>query len=510
MNRYCVWCGKEFGPHTEKCCVEGSLVATKADGVFRKTRRWYTLGGKELTLSELAELQDVARVRKQHLASWQGYSEETNPQAENARLQRIAAQRIAQQACTREEVDRTLVAYREAAVGNNPLVTELAEQIHKAMSDLCQKVHADGAMRDHPSAQSTPEMVAEVIAERIAEAFSSKALSDLFKDGEASATWTLSDALPVWYSMGNLALVIAVWSVYKDKTRAFRIIDHSRATLKRRWHMPGDTFDKLLAVIYETEAAAVTSFASCIDGPKLLLFFSRYLSRMAGSPVPFSERSMIEDQLMGIKYRVTDPILITAVCSVFVDVYATTRQLLKNPSIEWSQPTQPLFTEPKQKGNGYGTLLVPPSDKAEQLLSFMSDDEKYNFNDLLKRLQDWHESAASRRALTFHPEARAVLWGVALAKIADHYREIRRTQRALLFAEAAWDISRYPVFAYNSAGLYADLGDLSQAKRMLQVFLAEYRSILGSPSFMLGNSSITINELEEMASSARTRLLAMQ
>lgn len=165
---------------------------------------------------------------------------------------------------------------------------------------------------------------------------------------------------------------------------------------------------------------------------------------------------------------------------------------------------------PKDDREDYGTLFMPPSSEAGALLAVMTEEEKSNFTDLLRHLQEWHESIAEKGPLSFHPEARACLWGVALAKIADHYRGIGRNDKALFFMSAAWNLSKYPVFAYNVAVLSMEAGDLKHAQTLIEIYLAEYRNVLTSTSLRLMNPDITVGELEDLAISARARLAAIK
>jgi len=171
-------------------------------------------------------------------------------------------------------------------------------------------------------------------------------------------------------------------------------------------------------------------------------------------------------------------------------------------------------TVPKDNWNDDGTLYLPPSDEAKTILSLMTEEERLNFNDLLGRLQAWHESVAGtdanrrqgmRRSL-LPPEIRAPLWGTALAKIADHYRDIGRLDKALFFSESAWNVSKYPVFAYNAALLAHDIGDNLHARTLLLTYLAEYRNAMANPLFALVNPEAAPDELEQVANSARAKL----
>ena len=63
MTRYCLICKKEWGAEMPACCAEGSLVATKVEGLFRKKRSYFTLDGTPLTTKELEEMKRVASAR---------------------------------------------------------------------------------------------------------------------------------------------------------------------------------------------------------------------------------------------------------------------------------------------------------------------------------------------------------------------------------------------------------------------------------------------------------------
>jgi len=99
---------------------------------------------------------------------------------------------------------------------------------------------------------------------------------------------------------------------------------------------------------------------------------------------------------------------------------------------------------------------------------------------------------------------------VALAKIADHYRETGENDRALFFTNAAWILSTYPVFALNAGMLSIEAGDTDRGKQFLNTYLATYPTILSSPTFMLVDPEITSDELERLAETARDKLAAMQ
>lgn len=175
---------------------------------------------------------------------------------------------------------------------------------------------------------ATPQSVGEGIADVIRKSFSSAQFTNLFQSATFSEGWTLSDALAAWYSLGNLALVVVAWTTYDDKIKAPLIIDHCRSMLQKRWDMPKDVFEKFLSVVEETEASAFVAFTGCKGGIDLSRFFHRYVSRILGAPVPFSERSLFDDEMMGIKYR-GDLALEAAVCQFFIDVCTLLKKSLE-------------------------------------------------------------------------------------------------------------------------------------------------------------------------------------
>jgi hypothetical protein len=155
----------------------------------------------------------------------------------------------------------------------------------------------------------------------------------------------------------------------------------------------------------------------------------------------------------------------------------------------------------------YGSLLMPPSAEAGAIQAAMTDEEKANFIDLLRHLQEWYDSSSEEGPVSFHPEARALLWGTALAKIADHYHSINRHDKALFFCSTAYNLSRHPFFAYNVAMLSVAAGDLKRAQTLLETFLTHHQDMLTSPRMRLISPDITAEELEDMVKSARAKLV---
>ena len=174
---------------------------------------------------------------------------------------------------------------------------------------------------------TTPEMVAEGIAYVVGKSFSAAQFTAFFRNAELSEGWTMGDALAAWYSLGNLALVVAVWTTY-DKAKAPAIIELCHPMVLKHWNMPEDVFEKFITVVGETEVSAFVAFTCCKDGVSLGTFFGRYVSRMLGAPVPFSQRNTFEDDIVGITHR-TDLVITVVVCRFLIETCITTKKFLE-------------------------------------------------------------------------------------------------------------------------------------------------------------------------------------
>ena len=184
----------------------------------------------------------------------------------------------------------------------------------------------------------TPEDVAGIVAERLGEAFSCSQFINLFEEHELSSGWTLGDALAAWFSLGNLALVVSLWEAFNDEAKSSLIIRFCQILLPKHWGMSNEICAKFRVVIQRTEAAAFASFNACKDGTELLVFFSRYVSRMLGTPLPFAEDSGFENEPPHVRYQVTDPILAASVCGLFVKFCTAMKEFLEQTPIDWSPP----------------------------------------------------------------------------------------------------------------------------------------------------------------------------
>jgi hypothetical protein len=161
---------------------------------------------------------------------------------------------------------------------------------------------------------------------------------NLFEDHELSSGWTLGDALAAWFSLGNLALVVALWEAFNDETKSSLIIRFCQILLPKHWGMSNEICAKFRVLIERTEAAAFASFNACKNGNELLVFFSRYVARMLGTSLPFAEHSAFEDELSDVRYQITDPILAASVCGLFVKFCTATKEYLEQAPIDWSPP----------------------------------------------------------------------------------------------------------------------------------------------------------------------------
>jgi hypothetical protein len=147
----------------------------------------------------------------------------------------------------------------------------------------------------------------------------------------------------------------------------------------------------------------------------------------------------------------------------------------------------------EESQDDFGPAFMPPFEEAKTILASMTSEEKAKVYDLLQEISMWFEGA--------------VLWGIALAKLADVCNETGRNDKAAFFMKFAWALSKYPIFAWNAAVLSLETEDLSDVRALLQAYLDEYPRVLFSPTFARINPELTLDKLEHFANSAR-RLVA--
>jgi hypothetical protein len=183
----------------------------------------------------------------------------------------------------------------------------------------------------------SPENVAELVANRLSEAFSCSQFMSLFENQTLLPGWTLGDALTHWYSLGNLALLLALWEAFNDEAKISRILGPCRTMFPKHWGLSDGMCAKLRAVGEKTESAMFASFNACNDGTELLIFFSHYVRRILGASDP-SEQSALENEMSGVRRQITDPILAASVCGMFIKVSTATKEFLEQVPIDWFSP----------------------------------------------------------------------------------------------------------------------------------------------------------------------------
>jgi hypothetical protein len=183
----------------------------------------------------------------------------------------------------------------------------------------------------------SPENVAELVANRLSEAFSCSQFMSLFENQTLSPGWTLGDALAAWYSLGHLALIVSLWEAFNDEARISRILRPCWAMLPKHWNMSDGVCAKLREIEGKTESAAFASFNACKDGTELLIFFAHYVRRILGASEP-SRHSTFENEPSGVRGRVTDPILAASVCGLFIKCSTATKEFLERTPIDWFSP----------------------------------------------------------------------------------------------------------------------------------------------------------------------------
>jgi len=80
LNRYCLVCGKEFGPSLERHCTPDSLVAVKKEGVFKKKTTYFDLEGNQLDEAALSRIREREKAVKE-----KGISAANKPEGQDAR-----------------------------------------------------------------------------------------------------------------------------------------------------------------------------------------------------------------------------------------------------------------------------------------------------------------------------------------------------------------------------------------------------------------------------------------
>jgi hypothetical protein len=71
MPKYCVLCGRQWGPYMRACCTPTSLVAVARPAFLGRRPRYYDLDGRELSETQLLEIEQREREVQMRLASEQ-------------------------------------------------------------------------------------------------------------------------------------------------------------------------------------------------------------------------------------------------------------------------------------------------------------------------------------------------------------------------------------------------------------------------------------------------------
>jgi hypothetical protein len=348
--------------------------------------------------------------------------------------------------------------------------------------------------------------ISGTIARDIASTFSAEQFAQHFGDEPLAPNWTYNDALAAWYSLGNLALVNTVSHHFGARHDiAGQVLEAVRAQLVKEWNLSDAAFSRLQKIQVETEEQAFIAFNSCKEGKDLSRFFERYVSMILGSRIPFSGNTRLEDQLQGFEYRGTDPFRHVQLSSTFMDTCIRIKDLLK----QWAVETPSVQTQTFDPSD-YGAATMPPSREAAAIRDLMSTADKAALDDALSHMQKWMDDGSGGSGVALHPETRGCIWGVALAEIANRYRDAGTTDKAAFFMQAAWTVSKYPIFANNAALLSFALGDLQRGKQLTECFLNNYQSALTNDGFkLIINAEMNAEELDQLAANARQRLDAI-
>ena len=294
---------------TGRWMLEGQCIIVPIEEVYR-------IVGEAPKAGLVVKTNHVQR----HLAKPENYSEQDK--AELHRMYASAATLSPRQQALAEELKRSLGETLQGAIQSGLL----GERAYSAVGDGL------ASSSGQPAKLKSPIAILEltnVVAQGISETFSESLFTELFREQPLAKGWSLGNALAGWYSLGHLCLVVAAWTAYNDAGKVRAILDLCRQDFTKYWKLSDEMLEVLRTIVNETEAEAIASFAACKSGTDLFNFFNRYVSRILGSPVPFSNREPFEDQLMGIKYMGSDPILCVAVCSLFINECAGVCKLLR-------------------------------------------------------------------------------------------------------------------------------------------------------------------------------------
>jgi hypothetical protein len=356
---------------------------------------------------------------------------------------------------------------------------------------------------------TTMESVADAAANRIASVFSVSNFTQQFGSESLEDGWSIGDALAAWYSLGTLALVIPVWQQFKDREVGNRMVDLVRDRLLTQWSMTDATFARMQKILQETEELAVRAFTSCKEGADLLRFFGRYVSLILGAPIPFDNKPDFDYELLGFQHRGKDLAHSTELSGSFINLINEVKKEFAKLTEAKAEATSQSVAAGQVDTSDYGPAMMPPSHEAKMLLGRLTEKDRGGLLELLELLQADLEQGSNNAGVNLHPEARACLWGLSLAKLGDVYGEANSAEKASFFMTAAWNISRYPIFANNAALLAIANGETQRAKGLLEDYLSSYKSALANQMFTLIDPNQSAEELERLARSAELRLAAI-
>ncbi len=196
--------------------------------------------------------------------------------------------------------------------------------------------------------------------------------------------------------------------------------------------------------------------------------------------------------------------------AAIVLVYEETPEILRNTATSTAHSSGGRAQTDEFDNSDYGPADMPPSPDAQSIRDQMTTTDKSTFDEFLARFQWEQQKKHGDRGMALHPEARACVWGLSFFKIADVHRAAQDSQGALYYTLAAWETSRYPIYANNAALLCIAAGDNSRAKELLLAFVDQYKASLRNSVFkMVMGDGIPPQVLENVAVSARKRISAI-
>lgn len=252
---------------------------------------------------------------------------------------------LRQQAWTASTTLRVKKAAQE--IENPSLLSNSSVPIVSASRVDFQRDTTEQPVSRPPNTTRTLAEVAEELAQRIGDAFSSSQFMKLFESETFSDGWTLNDGLAVWYFVGIVSLDVAVFTTFDSKEQSLAVRHACDRVLSKRWGMSRSVLDRFNAVMQKYGEPAFFGYTDCKSGEDLARFFSRVANLALGADLPADptfEGTDIERILNGYEPKTMGAALGVAICHLFTQTTIAAKKILQATSIASPViPAAPLF-----------------------------------------------------------------------------------------------------------------------------------------------------------------------